>query len=116
MAPTMEMTSSRGGPVVTGLVADPRRAEVVRVLVDGRPYCAVPATAAAAAGLRAGVALDSDLLDRLGIRWRTRRGIPRRPAGARAALVRRAELGRRLVLEGHRPEAVEHARAAAAWG
>ena len=111
----MEMTSSHGGPVVTGLVADPRRAEVVRVLVDGRPYCAVPATAAAAAGLRAGVALDSDLLDRL--------GTLADQEGAYRAVLRalerrsfaRAELGRRLVRKGHRPAAVEHAleRAAA---
>ena len=105
----MEMPSSHGGPVVTGLVADPRRAEVVRVLVDGRPYCAVPATAAAAVGLRAGVALDSDLLDRL--------GTLADQEGAYRAVLRalerrsfaRAELGRRLVRKGHRPAAVEHA-------
>jgi regulatory protein len=104
-----EMMSSQGGPVVTGLVPDPRRSEVVRVLVDGRPFCAVPAMAATAAGLRAGVALDSDLLDRLGnladqegAYRAVLRALERRPFA-------RAELGRRLVRKGHRPDAVEHA-------
>jgi regulatory protein len=109
MAPKTERMSSHGGPVVTGLVADPRRAEVVRVLVDGRPYCAVPATAAAAAGVRPGVPLDSELLDRL--------GALADQEGAYRAVLRalerrsfaRTELGRRLVRKGHRPEAVEHA-------
>jgi len=101
--------SSHGGPVVTGLVPDPRCAEVVRVLVDGLPYCAVPAMAAAAAGLRAGTPLDDDLLDRLGTladqegAYRAvLRALERRPFA-------RAELGRRLVRKGHRPEAVDHA-------
>jgi regulatory protein len=97
------------GPVVTGLVADPRRAEVVRVLVDGRPYCAVPMAAAAAAGLRAGVALDTGLLDRL--------GALADQEGAYRAVLRalerrsfaRADLGRRLVRKGHRPEVVKQA-------
>jgi len=78
----------------------------MRVHVDGRPYCAVPASALGRAEVHPGTALTPDRLGRLGeladeegafrtvLRALERRGFAR------------ADLGRRLARKGHRAEAV----------
>lgn len=94
---------------ITAVEPDPSHPGAVRVLVDGRVYCVVPAEVAAAGGVRVGLVLDAALAERLG-----------RAADAEAAfraalraLERRShargELARRLVQRGHPREAVESA-------
>jgi len=98
--------SSAAPRVVTGLEADPRKPGVVRVLADGRPYCAVPAAALERAEVRTGTPLTPERLHLLGEladeegAFRTLlRALERRPFA-------RADLGRRLTRKGHRPDAV----------
>lgn len=94
---------------VTALEPDPRKAGVVRVHVDGAPYCAVPAAALDRAGVVSGATLTPERLDLLGEladeegAFRTLlRALERRSFA-------RADLGRRLRRKGHRAEAVEAA-------
>jgi regulatory protein len=95
--------------VVTAIEPDPRKPGVMRVHVDGRPYCAVPASALGRAEVRAGTHLTPERLDLLGEMadeegaFRTLlRALERRSYA-------RVDLGRRLVRKGHRPAAVESA-------
>jgi regulatory protein len=99
-----------GAPrVVTAIEPDPRKPGVVRVHVDGRPYCAVPASALGRAEVGPGTPLTPDRLNRLGEladeegAFRTLLRALERRAFARA------DLGRRLARKGHRPEAVASA-------
>lgn len=95
--------------VVTAIEPDPRKPGVMRVHVDGRPYCAVPASALGRAEVAPGTALTPERLDRLGEAadeegaFRTLLRALERRAFARA------DLGRRLARKGHRPEAVASA-------
>jgi regulatory protein len=95
--------------VVTALEPDPRKPGVVRVHVDGRPYCAVPAAALGRAEVAEGSTLSPERLDLLGEladeegAFRTLLRALERRAYARA------DLGRRLVRKGHRAAAVEAA-------
>ena len=101
--------------VVTAIEPDPRKPGVMRVHVDGRPYCAVPASALGRAEVGPGTCLTPERLDLLG-------GLADE-GGAFRTLLRalerrsfaRVDLGRRLARKGHRPEAVDGAleRAAA---
>jgi len=98
-----------GPRIITAVEPDPRRPEVLRVHVDGRPYCAVPAAALARASVGPGTALTPERLDQLG-------GLADEEGAFRTllrALERRSyarvDLGRRLARKGHRPEAVEAA-------
>ncbi|MDH5283384.1 MAG: recombination regulator RecX [Gemmatimonadota bacterium] len=94
---------------ITGLAPDPRRPDVVRVLVDGRPFCTVPATAAAAAHLEVGAVWSGELsasasrFADVAAVWQS----------LLATLARRAfsveELRRRLTRKGHHPEVVAEA-------
>ena len=86
---------------VTAVEPDPMQSGRVRVRIDGQPYCSLPAERAAAAGLKAGVALDAAGvrdLNRVADEEATYRTLLR-------ALERRsyamAELGRWLVRKGH---------------
>jgi regulatory protein len=91
---------------ITGLTPDPRRPGVVRVLVDGRPFCAVPAEAAVVARLEVGAPWNGELATATGrladeaAVWQS----------LLVALARRAfsveELRRRLTRKGHHPEVV----------
>lgn len=99
---------------VTALEPDPRKPGVVRVHVDGAPYCAVPAAALERAGVGTGTTLTperlgvlGDLADEEGAFRTLLRALERRSFA-------RADLGRRLRRKGHRPEAVEAALARAA--
>lgn len=101
--------------VVTAIEPDPRKPGVMRVHVDGRPYCAVPASALGRAEVGPGTRLTPERLDLLG-------GLADEEGAFRTllrALERRSfarvDLGRRLARKGHRPEAVDGAleRAAA---
>lgn len=95
--------------LVTAVEPDPRKPGVVRVQVDGRPYCAVPAAALGRAQVGPGTELTAERLDLLGeladeegafrtlLRALERRGFARE------------DLGRRLTRKGHRPAAVEAA-------
>jgi len=97
---------------ITGLAPDPRRPGVVRVLVDGRPFCTVPA-AAAVAHLEVGAVWSSELSASAGrladdaAVWQS----------LLATLARRAfsieELRRRLTRKGHHPDVVANAIARA---
>lgn len=95
--------------VVTAIEPDPRKPGVMRVHVDGRPYCAVPAAALGRAEVRPGTHLTPERLDLLGEladeegAFRTLLRALERRAYARV------DLGRRLVRKGHRPAAVEAA-------
>lgn len=99
-----------GAPrVVTAIEPDPRKPGVMRVHVDGRPYCAVPASALGRAEVGPGTPLTPDRLNRLGEladeegAFRTvLRSLERRAFA-------RADLGRRLARKGHRPDAVASA-------
>jgi regulatory protein len=95
--------------VVTAIEPDPRKPGVVRVHVDGRPYCAVPASALGRAGVAAGTELTPERLDQLG-ELADEEGAFRTLLRAleRRSFARR-DLGRRLVRKGHRHEAVEAA-------
>ena len=95
--------------VVTAIEPDPRKPGVLRVHVDGRPYCAVPASALGRAEVAPGTQLTPERLDRLGEladeegAFRTLlRALERRSYARR-------DLGRRLTRKGHRPSAVEAA-------
>ena len=98
--------SSPGPLVVTAVEPDPRKPGVMRVHVDGRPYCAVPATALGRAEVGPGTRLTPERLNLLGEladeegAFRTLLRALERRAFARA------DLGRRLARKGHRPEAV----------
>ncbi len=101
--------TDRAPRMVTAIEPDPRRPEVMRVHVDGRPYCAVPAAALALAAVGTGTELTPERLDLLG-------GLADEEGAFRTllrALERRAyarvDLGRRLARKGHRAEAVEAA-------
>jgi regulatory protein len=95
--------------VVTAIEPDPRKPGIMRVHVDGRPYCAVPASALGRVEVIPGTALTPDRLDRLGeladeeAAFRTLLRALERRAFARA------DLGRRLTRKGHRAEAVASA-------
>jgi regulatory protein len=86
----------------------------MRVHVDGRPYCAVPASALGRAEVGPGTHLTPERLNLLGEladeegAFRTLLRALERRAFARA------DLGRRLARKGHRPEAVDAALARAA--
>ena len=94
---------------LTGLERDARHPDGVRVLVDGRLFCTLNEAALGELGLRVGVEWTADLAARASraadeeAAWRA----------AVAALARRGhaveELRRRLVRNGHRPEAAERA-------
>jgi regulatory protein len=94
---------------ITGLAPDPRRPGAVRVLVDGRPFCTVPAEAAASAHLEVGAVWNRELSETTGrladdaAVWQS----------LLAALARRAfsveELRRRLTRKGHHPDVVAEA-------
>jgi regulatory protein len=99
--------------VVTAIEPDPRKPGVVRVHVNGRPYCAVPASALGRAEVGPGTQLTPERLNRLGEladeegAFRTLlRALERRAFAG-------ADLGRRLARKGHRPEAVTSALARA---
>ena len=92
--------------VVTAIEPDPRKPGVMRVHVDGRPYCAVPASALGRAEVGPGTPLTPERLNLLGEladeegAFRTLlRALERRSYA-------RVDLGRRLARKGHRPEAV----------
>lgn len=94
---------------VTAIEPDPRKPGVMRVHVDGRPYCAVPASALGRAEVGPGTQLTPERLNLLGAladeegAFRTLlRALERRSYA-------RVDLGRRLGRKGHRPEAVERA-------
>ncbi len=95
--------------LVTAIEPDPRKPGVMRVHVDGRPYCAVPASALGRAAVAPGTELTPERLDLLGEladeegAFRTLlRALERRSYA-------RVDLGRRLARKGHRPAAVEAA-------
>jgi regulatory protein len=98
---------------ITGLAPDPRRPGVVRVLVDGRPFCALPANSAVTARLEVGAPWSGELAAATGrladeaAVWQS----------LLVALARRAfsveELRRRLTRKGHHPEVVAKAIARA---
>ena len=101
--------------VITAVEPDPRKPGVMRVHVDGRPFCSVPAAALQRAAVAAGMELTPGRLDELG-------GLADEEGAFRTllrALERRSfarvDLGRRLARKGHRTAAVEAAldRAAA---
>jgi len=98
---------------ITGLTPDPRRPGVVRVLVDGRPFCAVPADAAVTAGLEVGARWSGELAAATG-RFADEAAVWQ---SLLVALARRAfsveELRRRLTRKGHHPEVVARAIARA---
>lgn len=98
---------------ITGLAPDPRRPGVVRVLVDGHPFCAVPADAAVTAGLEVGAPWSGELAAVTG-RFADEAAVWQ---SLLAALARRAfsveELRRRLTRKGHHPEVVAKAIARA---
>ena len=109
------MTATPADPAVLGVigavVADPRRPDSVRVLVEGRALLTGPLGVAEREGLAPGTALDQSLYARLSraadaeAAYRTGlRFLEHRPFAAR-------DLTRRLVLKGHPPEAAESARA-----
>jgi regulatory protein len=92
--------------VVTAIEPDPRKPGVMRVHVDGRPYCAVPASALGRAEVGPGTHLTPERLGLLGEMadeegaFRTLlRALERRSFAS-------ADLGRRLTRKGHRPEAI----------
>jgi regulatory protein len=95
--------------LVTAVEPDPRKPGIMRVHVDGRPYCAVPASALGRAEVRPGIALTPERLDLLGAladeegAFRTLLRALERRAFARV------DLGRRLTRKGHRAEAVASA-------
>jgi len=108
MPATMSEPSAR--PVIGAVVPDPRRADSVRLLVEGRALLTVPRSVAEQERLAPGLALDDPLYNRLcraaDIEAAYRTGLrilEHRPSAARA-------LTRRLVLKGHPPEAAESAR------
>ena len=95
--------------MISSVEPDPRGIGAVRVSVDGRWFCTIPAAAAGELNLRPGLELTPDLRERLG-----------RAADAQAAfryviaaLGRRAfargDLERRLVQKGHPREAAQAA-------
>jgi len=95
--------------VVTAIEPDPRKPGVMRVHVDGQPYCAVPAASIGRAAVAVGTELSQERLDLL-------EGLADEEGAFRTllrALERRSyarrDLGRRLVRKGHRQEAVEAA-------
>ena len=94
---------------ITGLAPDPRRPGVVRVLVDGHPFCAVPADAAVTAGLEVGAPWSGELAAVTG-RFADEAAVWQ---SLLVALARRAfsveELRRRLTRKGHHPEVVAKA-------
>lgn len=98
---------------ITGLTPDPRQPGVVRVLVDGRPFCAVPADAAVTAGLEVGAPWSGELAAATG-RFADEAAVWQ---SLLVALARRAfsveELRRRLTRKGHHPEVVAKAIARA---
>jgi len=106
--------TSPASRVVTAVEPDPRKPGVMRVHVDGRPYCAVPASALGRAEVGPGTHLTPERLNLLGEladeegAFRTLLRALERRAFARA------DLGRRLARKGHRPEAVDAALARAA--
>lgn len=110
------MPDARAPARITGLEPDPHRPGALRLLVNGRPYCAIPAASELARRLGVGQPLEPPL-----------RAEIEQAADAEAAyraLLRalgrrshaRADLARRLVRRGHPSEAVEQAlqRAASA--
>ena len=110
------LSEAPGRRVIGALAPDPRRPECVRVIVQGRPLLTVARAEAEAEGLSPGQVLDDPRYLRLcqsadrEAAYRTAlRFLERRPFAAR-------DLGRRLVLKGHPPEAaaaaVERARSA----
>jgi regulatory protein len=101
--------NSQAPRVVTAVEPDPRKPGVMRVHVDGQPYCAIPASALSRAEVAPGTQLTPERLDLLGEladeegAFRTLlRALERRSYARR-------DLGRRLARKGHRPEAVEAA-------
>jgi len=101
--------SSPAPRIVTAIEQDARKPGVMRVHVDGRPYCAVPAAALGRAEVGPGTRLTPERLNLLGEladeegAFRTLLRALERRAFARA------DLGRRLARKGHRPEAVASA-------
>lgn len=101
--------SSLAPRMVTAIEPDPRKPGVMRVHVDGRPYCAVPAAALGRAEVGPGTHLTPERLNVLGEMadeegaFRTLLRALERRAFARA------DLGRRLIRKGHRTEAVDAA-------
>lgn len=98
---------------ITGLTPDPRRPGVVRVLVDGRPFCAVPDDAAVIARLEVGAPWSGELASATG-RFADEAAVWQ---SLLVTLARRAfsveELRRRLTRKGHHPEVVARAIARA---
>ncbi|MEP6572952.1 MAG: regulatory protein RecX [Gemmatimonadota bacterium] len=96
-------------PRITGLEPDPARPDAVRVVVNGKIFCTVPAATVATHGLAIGQPADGEFRDRtdraadIEAAWRTLlRSLERRSFA-------RHDLGRRLIRKGHPPEAVEAA-------
>jgi regulatory protein len=96
-------------PRITGIEPDPSRPDAVRVVVNGKIFCTVPASSVATEGLVIGQAVDEQVRERTGraadaeAAWRTLLRALERRAFARN------DLGRRLARKGHLPEAVEAA-------
>ena len=95
--------------IVEGLIPDPRRPGSTRVVVNGRPAWTVPADVITALALAVGVALRSDVVERLD-RAADEEGAFR---AALRALERRAhaerELATKLERKGHQRAAIEPA-------
>jgi regulatory protein len=99
--------------LITGLESDPARPDMVRVMVNGRPYATVPALRAVAAGLGPGVTLDEERSRSVNqaadeeAAYRTLlRALERRPFAV-------VEIRRWLLRKGHPPEAIDPALARA---
>jgi len=100
-------------PRLTGLQPDPFQPGAIRLLVDGKPYCSVPASSQAAARVEVGQVIDPETRTRIETAadaeaaYRTALGaLERRPFS-------KVELERRLLRRGHPPDAVEAAVARA---
>jgi len=96
-------------PRLTGLEPDPFQPGALRLLVDGKPYCSLPASSEAAARVEVGQVIDRETQARIEsaadaeAAYRTAlRALERRPFS-------RAELERRLLRRGHPPDAVQAA-------
>jgi len=100
-------------PRLTGLEPDPFQPGALRLLVDGKPYCSVPASTEPTVRVAVGQVIDPETQNRIETAadaeaaYRTALGaLERRPFSS-------VELERRLLRRGHPPDAVEAAVARA---